>query len=42
MTEETAKKAERDPKDQELDKKENEELTPEELTQVSGGVRVLL
>jgi hypothetical protein len=37
MTEETAKKAERDPKDPELDKKENDELTPEELTKVSGG-----
>ena len=37
MTEETAKKAEREPKDQELGKKENEELTHEELDQVSGG-----
>jgi hypothetical protein len=37
MTEETARKAERDPKDQELTRKENEELTPEELADVSGG-----
>jgi hypothetical protein len=37
MTEETARKAERDPKDQELTKKENEELTHEELDEVSGG-----
>jgi bacteriocin-like protein len=37
MTEETAMKAERDPKDQELTKDENEELTHEELAEVSGG-----
>jgi hypothetical protein len=37
MTEETAKKTERDPKDPELDKKENDELTHEELADVSGG-----
>ena len=37
MTEETAKKTERDPKEPESNKKENDELTPEELTKVSGG-----
>jgi hypothetical protein len=37
MTEETARKTERDPKDPELDKKENDELTYEELADVSGG-----
>jgi bacteriocin-like protein len=37
MTEETAKKKERDPKDSELDKKETDELSHEELSEVSGG-----
>ena len=37
MTEQTTKKAERDAKDLELDKKEHGELTLEELTEVSGG-----
>jgi hypothetical protein len=37
MTEETAKKAERDPKDPELNKTEKDELTMDELTEVSGG-----
>ena len=37
MTEETARKTEREPKDQELTRKENEELTLEELADVSAG-----